>query len=429
MSAVSGSNNSEIVNILSKMNGSLIAINGTLSSLNIGNGGDNENISGNEGNNTDNNTGDTNNKNEDNDNTQLYKKMTVNIDLTNSNPETCITYADDAIGMIAGSNEWDEFFGHYPVLFKDGKEIGKLNPNNFEQFEDGTTADITSGDNGDVMIAFPRRGLIISTSEDENTLTVSMTDNPNDENFKYYAHTRGEVSKDIFYLGAYKGCVISDKLRSLSMKTPTSNKTIHIFRTLAQANGNGYEQSGFYQLIFRQVMYLLKYRNLNSQVTIGAGRIASDAVRTTGNTKNNGMDYGTDNKITQVKLFGIEDSWGNIYEWIDGIITDGSRNILTATDNFNNAGSGYKNNGQGATSDFNGFIMKPQGTSETGFLIKEKVNSDERYFCDGSGIRASSVTYAGGYWDSSLSSGIFNLYVLSSSSVAQDYIGARLMYI
>src|SRR5574344_1002395 len=46
---------------------------------------------------------------------QPYKKMTVNIDLTNSNPATCITYADDAVGMTAGSSAWDEFFGHYPA--------------------------------------------------------------------------------------------------------------------------------------------------------------------------------------------------------------------------------------------------------------------------------------------------------------------------
>lgn len=85
-----------------------------------------------------------------------YRTMTAVIDLTNSNPATCITYEDDAVGMDAKSDAWDEFFGHYPCLFKDGQEVGKLNRNNFAQFEDGTTADITSGNAGDVMIAFPR---------------------------------------------------------------------------------------------------------------------------------------------------------------------------------------------------------------------------------------------------------------------------------
>ena len=52
------------------------------------------------------------------------KVMTVVIDQSNSNPETCITYADDAVGMTSGSSEWDDFFGHYPCLFKNGVEVG-----------------------------------------------------------------------------------------------------------------------------------------------------------------------------------------------------------------------------------------------------------------------------------------------------------------
>lgn len=125
---------------------------------------------------------------------QPYKKMTAIIDLSNSNPATCVTYADDAVGMTAGDSAWDEFFGHYPVLLKNGVEVGKLNPNNFDQFEDGTTADISSGNAGDAMIAFPRRGLTITTSGTK--ITISMTDDPDNADFEYNAHTRGTTPKD-----------------------------------------------------------------------------------------------------------------------------------------------------------------------------------------------------------------------------------------
>ena len=130
---------------------------------------------------------------------QPYKIMTAVIDLSDSNPNTCVSYADDAVGVVAGSAEWDEFFGHYPVLFKDGAEVGKLNPNNFDQFEDGTTADISSGASGDAMICFPRRGLTITTSGTK--LTISMTDNPDNNAFEYNAHKRGNVAKEKFYIG------------------------------------------------------------------------------------------------------------------------------------------------------------------------------------------------------------------------------------
>lgn len=55
----------------------------------------------------------------------------------------------------------------------------------------------------------------------------------------------GELT-DAFYVGAYSGYVdSSNKLRSLSGKTPTGSKTIGAFRTAAHANGDGYEQLNF----------------------------------------------------------------------------------------------------------------------------------------------------------------------------------------
>ena len=89
----------------------------------------------------------------------------VSIDLTNSNPETAVTYTDDAVGMVAGSTDWYKmriFKDIKPCLFKNGSVVGYLNPDNFAQFEDGTKADITSGNAGDVMIEIPKIGYKIS---------------------------------------------------------------------------------------------------------------------------------------------------------------------------------------------------------------------------------------------------------------------------
>ena len=131
-----------------------------------------------------------------------YKVMTVVINEADSNSSTCCSYGDDAVGMASGKDAaaWADFFGYKPCLFKDGKVVRYLNPNNYAQFEDGTPADITSGDAGDVMVEFPRRGIKISKSE--SIITVSMTDNPDDPDFTYYAHSRGDSRRDYFYLGA-----------------------------------------------------------------------------------------------------------------------------------------------------------------------------------------------------------------------------------
>ena len=359
---------------------------------------------------------------------QYPRTMTVVIDKTDSNPETCITYADDAVGMTTGSDAWDKFFGHYPCLFKDGKEVRKLNPNNFAQFEDGSSADITSGNAGDVMIAFPKLGYKITTSG--NNITVSMTDNPNAEGYCYLAHTRGTTVKDKFYLGAYKGYVSSSKLRSLSGKTPTVDTTIGNFRTYAQANGSGYDQSAFYQLVYRQCMYLLKYKNLDSQTAVGQGYVNGSSAVSTGGTNTKGMDYGTTSQTQQMKLFGLEDFWGNVWEFIDGIYSDSSRNILTATENFNDTGSGYTNQGSsGFSSDNGNWISDVQGTSEMGFVIKGTSGSSSTYYCDYGRLYASRLAVFGGIWSYGANVGAFSFYVYLSRSSSASYVSARLMYL
>ena len=360
----------------------------------------------------------------------LPRTMTVVIDQSNSNPETCITYADDAVGMTPGSSEWDSFFGHYPCLFKDGVEVGRLNPNDFTKFEDGTSADITSGNAGDVMIAFPKLGYKISTSGD--IVTVSMTEKPNAEGYCYLAHTRGTTVKDKFYLGAYKGYTLDSKLRSLSGKTPTVNTTIGNFRTQAQANGSGYDQSAFNQLIFRQCMYLLKYKNLDSQTAVGKGYVSeiNSSAISTGGINDKGMDYGIIYSNSHMKLFGLEDFWGNVTEFIDGIFIDDNRNILTATENFNDTGSGYTNQGaSGLSSDTSGWMSKVQGTSEKGFVLKEKNGSKTTYYSDYALVSASCVVCFGGSWRDGAQAGAFSFYGYPSASDSRSDFSARLMYL
>jgi len=357
-----------------------------------------------------------------------YKIMTLNIDLTNSNPATCATYADDAVTMTAGGSDWDAWFGIKPCLFKNGAVVGYLNPNNFTQFADGSAADITSGNAGDVMIEFPRLGLNITTVG--NTLTISMTNNPNNSSFNYLAHTRGSTNKDYFYLGAYKGYTMGGQIRSLSGKAPTTSQTIGTFRTQAQANGAGYEQSGFYQLIFRQAMYLLKYKNLDSQTALGRGYVdGNSAAIATGGTNAKGMDFGETTGKLQMKLFGLEDFWGNVHEWIDGLVSTSTWNMLTTTDNFNDTGAGYMDNGQGASANIGNYMSKPQGTTKTGFIAKEVTGSGSTYFCDYASLYSSCVASFGSGWGDASGAGAFCLLVYIAASYSGAAVGARLMFL
>ena len=364
-----------------------------------------------------------------------YYVMTVNIDLTDSNPATCCSYADDATGMTAGSRAWDDFFGEYPVMLAAGVEGGKLNPADYSKYADGTSADITSGSEGDAMVAFPRRGLKISTSG--NTLTVSMTDDPSVAGFGYYAHQRGSVAKDTFYLGAYLGSEQAAKLRSLSGVTPTASKSIGAFRTLAQANGapdgsggSGYDQRGFYQTTYLQAMYILKYKDLNCQSAVGMGytKETNTGPVATGGANSRGMDYGEASGTKQCKLFGLEDAWGNLEEMVDGVYVSGT-DLLTATDNYNDSSTGYSTAASGIALPTTGFMNAVIGTTAAGFVSSSTGGSDSTYYCDQCTVLTNQYMECSGRYPSDTKAGIFRGRFVLSASEANAWDGARLMYL
>lgn len=360
-----------------------------------------------------------------------YKTMTVKINLANSNPATCGSYADNASTMSSGKDvaAWQEFFGYRPCLFKNGKVVGYLNPNDFTKFENGAAADITSGNAGDVMIQFPRRGVRISKSG--KVVTVSMTDNPNDSNFKYYAHQRGSVNKDYFYLGVYSGYVTGGKLRSLSGSYPTTSTSISSFDQYGKANGAGYGCIGYYQWLFLQVMYVLQFKgNLNSQSTVGYGYCSGGSIRNTGRSNTNGMIYG-DTDV--VKLFGIEDIWGNVGQLLNNYYANSSYHVTTTTDDTITDVNKYTDRGSygGSTSTGYTYYNDCMGTTEAGFTLtyNSTNGSSSTYFCDGGVFYSAYCPFAGGSCGSADYAGLFYFDVDWRRGETGSGIGSRLGYL
>ncbi len=359
-----------------------------------------------------------------------YNIYGVAIDLTNSNPETSVNYTNDAVGMTGGSDTWDVmpiFKDIKPCVFRNGFLQYYLNPLNYTQKADGSAANITGAD-GDVMVEIPKIGYKIETTG--NTLTVQITDNPDArlQGFRYYAHTRAtEGDRDKLYVGAYLGQTASGKFRSISGVDPDTYTAMDIFRTAARANGNGYDLLSFYPLILIQCLYIIRFKNLDSQTALGLGVINTGRVLT-GGTNTNGMFFGETTGTIQVKCFGIEDLWGNLRFVIEGLICDSSLNIFTAFNNFTNAGSGYTNRGKAVDAQIDAFMSKPQGTSEKGFLLKEGNGSESTFFCDKTLIYPNIVFVHGGTKGSGYNGGIFftqGVYYTTSNAG----VGGRLMYL
>lgn len=359
-----------------------------------------------------------------------YKVWTVNIDQSNSNPLTCCTYANNAIGMTKGSSEWDDIFGYKPCIMQNGNVIGYLNPNDFNKYENGLTAPITDT-NYDVMIEFPRMGLNISTSGD--IITVSLTDAPNNSNFQYLAHKRGSTQKNYFYLGAYSATGSSSKLGSNSGFTPLTNISITDFINYAHNRGSGYEIMAFYQWTYVQALYILKYGNLNSQQALGQGFVSGSPIQTTGETNTRGMCYGDPSIGTdRMKLFGIEDLWGNVSQFISGLYNDNNRNLLTTTDNFgvNTSSSSYEYNiSSDTTTDVSGYMTKSQGTNNGGFIIKVDGGSSTTYYSDTAMLDVSKFPDVGGNLTNVGVAGVFCCRVVYYASSTNTFLGSRLMYL
>lgn len=369
------------------------------------------------------------------------KTYIVKIDQNNSDPLACCTYDGDAVGMTKGSSDWDSIFGYKPCIMRGGVVQGYLNPNNFTEYEDGTVAPITDPIY-DVMIEFPRMGLDISTND--GIITIKLTDAKNDSNFQYLAHKRGNMQKDYFYLGAYLATKPMSGSSSSGSETilgsnsgfmPLVNTSIADFINYAHNRGSGYEIMAFYQQTYVQALYVMKYGNLNSQMALGQGYVKSNtgSARVTGATDVQGMCYGNPNSSDdRMKLFGLEDLWGNVYQFISGLYNDSNGNLLTTTDNFGidtNVSAWEYNVSSGTTDNVSDYMIESQGTNNGGFVMKVGGGSSTTYYSDYADLNTFGFPVIGGYWDDGDYAGVFYCAMGNSAPDSYDYLGSRLMYL
>lgn len=373
--------------------------------------------------------------------------FTALLDLTKSDPEKIVTYADDATGMQKKFSAWrnQEIFKNLHLcVLKDGKKLYELDDNNTAKKKDGTDADITTLGN-DVMLELPERlGYMIEWVIPGNSLLkVSVTNEADNEAYEYDAFSLDSYNDcDRIYIGTFKGHCTGNKAYSSSGKAVTVSQTIDAFRTWCRARGTGYQQRTYGSVKLMQCLYIISHGTLNSQAAVGTGYVASShsAGVKTGGTNAYGFDselirasnpsYMTDQNH-QVKCLGLEDFWGNYWEFVDGLVSDASRNVLTArcAKDFNTQGSGYENNGNGGVSANIGNYMKlPQGGSKAGFTARDVSGSDSTYFTDYAALSASCLAIFGGYWNDALAAGAFRLSVNSAFSFSNASVGCRLMY-
>jgi hypothetical protein len=199
----------------------------------------------------------------------------------------------------------------------------------------------------------------------------------------------------------------------------------------ATANGSGYYtiyKSGWDYI--GDLLTLIS-KSDNSQAKFGSGRSKSTNTTAiaTGTLKAQPYFKGYNDETSDVKVFGIEGFWGNVWEGMAGLILNsGIKTKMTPPYNFD--GTGYTNTGVTPSGTSGGFVNTASVTDASGYMPKTASGSGTTYYCDGLWFNNSQVDYAlvGGDWGNALRVGCRSVTLTALTSDTGAYFGSRLSY-
>lgn len=296
----------------------------------------------------------------------------------------------------------------------------------------GSAADIASGDDGDVMIEFPLVYYKFYSSTDTNGhahIGCKYSQIAQDDTWcaNAFLDRKGTI-QSVMYMAAYDGCALNNKLRSLSGAAPVASQTFGAFRTLANANGNGYEQREFEKNQFAASLLPMLFKGVDGQALVGKGATSVSAAISAGTMNDKPLFWGDQTGTAGVKFCGIENFWGNIYKWLDGIGFMSSNYGYKLYAPYNDSMSGYTNSGVPVPA--TGYIDTMSAANGYGLAPKTTVSAETNSkFHDYSYQINSSdpLVVVGGSWGDGVGAGPFDWGGVSASS-SDSYVGASLSF-
>lgn len=232
----------------------------------------------------------------------------------------------------------------------------------------------------------------------------------------------------------------ADKLGSVSGKAPMMDETRAEFRAIAANRGPGWRQQDYDLVSAIQLLYITEYADWNSQSMIGMGRteltggswIKDSYIGVTGksNSIGNGtFSVGGNTNTAYMTYRGIENFFGNIWKWVDGInINNGIPYVSNTDTNFaDNTTTNYT--ALGITLANTSGYVKTIEAQPRGFLPASIGGSADTYITDyyysGSGWV---VARLGGFAAYGADAGVAYWYVSNASSSYSIYIGGRICF-
>ena len=334
------------------------------------------------------------------------------VDLVGSASPSALTRTDDAVGLnvtVGTSEITSDFDNCYPW-------------NSIEEITDGA---------GNVFVKIPKfYSKITKNTDGTYKHQLSGTKHEGfDTLFKV-----GAKEIDYVMVGKYEGSGSSSKVYSKSGQAPLVSITMDNFRNGCKAHGAGYQQYDFLIDLIIKELWLVEMATTNCQAKMyGYANDKSSAINTgatdTVATPTGSPISNTDGKHA-CKYRGIENPWGNIYKWCDGISFSGSSVYVCTEPSAYQAGKtseSYVSYGTRASSD--GFVKTVAPLAE-GSLIQyvTAVGADESsYYCDKS-FQGGAVLVCGGLWSGGTTSGLWCWNGSNYAGYSSDLVSGRLCY-
>lgn len=312
-----------------------------------------------------------------------------------------------------------------------------LNPNDYTQKAEGgasKVADTSFG--GNAMMEWPK--IYTKRWEEGGVYHFRCSDTPQDESWECWSnYDRLNNQIDHFYTPIYFGSLVSGKLRSISGAANSVNTTAANEIAYAKANGNDWYTEVLADRLLLQDLLVMMARSTECQTAFGYGRCNSSNSIAPGTMNSKGMFWGSNDKTSGVKVFGMENVWGNLWRrtagWINANgtqkvkLTRGTHDGSTATD-YNTDGNGYKTIANATPAGSSGGYISSMKTEAFGRLPVNASGSSSTYEADGMWYNNSQVNYAfvGGDWDYGLLCGPFYAALHVAPSYSNANRGAAL---
>ena len=214
-------------------------------------------------------------------------------------------------------------------------------------------------------------------------------------------------------------------------------------RTACKAQGEGYQQYDFLIDAIIKELFLIEFATTNSQSIMRGWTDGNSAALQTGHTDNVKTPSGSWNTNHEegdtacntdghhaCKYRGIENPWGNVWKWVDGITFSGNKVYIcldptkykSEDTNPPYVYMGDRNTGSGYIKKVEQFDKFPLLGYATELGGGESIHYCDYYWSGGT------VMHVGGAWDNGSRVGLWYWSGYYSASVADSNVGGRLCY-